>query len=181
MLTTVPSLTCPSEAHSASVATNSTHLFIFTPRGWPMMKKSCIVWSMLSPAPSTRWENAHPGTHHWSTQAWPISQKYIVARWHWVYIKHYMQGGGYLTRFTWVLPILLFVRDMSKVTFRTTANSHWRSMFMSLRPLASWYTTGKVLPWLLINIQETLMTNSHLNGSKPCKQSASSGRVTLSC
>ena len=95
----------------------------------------------------------------------------------WVYFKHYMQGGRYLI--TWALPILkLSVRDLSKVTSR---NSHWHSMFVSLLLPASWCTTGTVLPWLLTNIWETLVTNTHLNGSKPSKQNAGSGRVALSC
>jgi len=123
------------------------------------------------------WEDVHQGTHRRSTQAWPNSQISVVAGWRWVYFKRYTQGGRYLI--TWALPILkLFVRDSSKVTSR---NSRWHSVFVSLRLPASWCTTGTVLPWLLTNIRETLVTNTHLNGSKPSKQNAGSGRVALSC
>lgn len=103
-----------------------------------------------------------------------------MAGWRWVYLKRYTQGGEYLIRHS-MLTILLFIRELSKVTFWTPTNSRWHSAFVSLRPLASWCTTGTVLLWLLTNIRETLMTDSHLNGLKLWKQSVGSGRVALSC
>jgi len=48
-----PSLTCLSNARSASAATTSTHSFILTPSIWTMTTKSRIARSMVSPAPST--------------------------------------------------------------------------------------------------------------------------------
>lgn len=177
--------TCLSHIHPASAVMTSTHSFISALRRWPMTKKLRTAHSIASPGPSTsglrkgRRKQKLPLLIHLSVA---LLSKIFCGRmtlnvpWslyarRWAFDKIYYQ----------VLPILLFLRDLSKVTFGTPTNSRWHSVFVSLRPLACWCTTGRVPLWLLTNIWEVFVTDFPLDGSKPWRMSVGSGRVAHSC